>query len=291
VDDVTRAELLRRRWTDRTIRSAVDDGQLIRLRPGHYTVPTADDRMRAAVALGGRVACVSELRTRGIWVLDDGRLHVQVAPTAARIHAGSARVHWKRLSAPAAASSSHVGVVDALIEAQRCLDPLAWLASVDSAWHLGSITGQDLDVIARASPTRYRMLLAAADRRAESGLESIVRLIARELGFRVRPQVRFGGVGRVDLLIEDWIVVETDGAEYHDVALSPRDRRRDAVLSARGLVTLRPGYSLVVFRRGDVARQLIGAVASHRRVKDAGRIAARARQRLAMADPSCIFDR
>ena len=136
-----------------------------------------------------------------------------------------------------------------------------------------------------ASP-RSRRLLNLVDARADSGLETIVRVIAHELGFRVRSQVRVPGVGRVDLIVESWIAVETDGTEFHDVSLSPRDRRRDAQLAARGMTALRPGYSLIVFNRDAVARQLIGAVAAHRRVKDSGHLAARARKRLAGLDLS-----
>jgi very-short-patch-repair endonuclease len=291
MDDVlTRSELIRQGWTDRMIRAALDQGRLTRLRPGRYSSASSDSRMREAVALGGRLACVSELRFLSIWVLDDDRLHIQVPPTAARISADRARVHWRRLVVPNSATTAHVGVIDALVQSQTCLDPFAWIASVDSALHLGSITWRDVDVIRATVSAESRRLLAHVDRRAESGLESIVRMIAHEVGLRVRPQVRFAGIGRVDLVIEDWIVVETDGAAYHDTAVSARDRRRDALLAARGRVVLRPGYSLVVHRRAEVARQMIESVAGHRRVQHAGRIAARARRRLASADPSCIFD-
>jgi len=124
------------------------------------------------------------------------------------------------------------------------------------------------------------------DARAESGLESIVRVLACQLGFRVQSQVRIDGVGRVDLVVERWIAVETDGTAFHGVSLSARDRQRDSRLSARGMTTLRPGYVLVVFDQKAVAEQLIGAVATHRRVKDAGHLAARARRRLARLDLS-----
>jgi very-short-patch-repair endonuclease len=289
-DLLTRSELLHRGWTDRMIRAALDQGRMVRLRPGRYSSPSSDARMREAAGLGGRLACVSELRSRGIWVLDGTQLHLQVPPTAARIPVDRARVHWRRLVAPDAATNAHVGVVDALVQSQQCLDPFAWIASVDSALHLGSITRQEVEVIGASVSARRRRLLAHVDRRAESGLESIVRMIAHEVGLRVRPQIRFPGIGRVDMVIEDWIVVETDGAAYHDTAVSARDRRRDALLAARGRVVLRPGYSLVVHRRAEVAHQLIESVAGHRHVKSAGRIAARARRRLSTADSSCIFD-
>ncbi|MEO6115208.1 MAG: DUF559 domain-containing protein [Pseudolysinimonas sp.] len=154
------------------------------------------------------------------------------------------------------------------------------MASIDSALHLRLIHQTDLATIRRGVRRELGALLGSADRRAESGLESIVRIMALDLGFRVRSQVAVRGVGRVDLVVQNWVAVETDGTAFHDVALSPRDRRRDAQLAATGRTVLRPGYSLVVFDRMAVARQLIGAVETHRRVKDAGHLAHRARQRL-----------
>jgi very-short-patch-repair endonuclease len=285
MEHITRGELLALGMTDRRIRADVAAGILVRLRAGRYAHAADAGAATRAVAAGGRLACVSELRCRGVWVLDDDRLHLHVARNASRLPAVAARTHWRRLVA-AAADGAHVSLVDALIQAHGCLDPLSWMASVDSALHLGMIGPTELATLRTAIPAADRRLIDAADRRAESGLETIVRLIALQLGFRVRPQLRFSGVGRVDLVVEKWVVVETDGTAFHDVALSPRDRRRDAVLAARGITALRPGYSLVVFERAAVARQLIGAVESHRHVKDSGRLAARARRRLESLDLS-----
>lgn len=278
--------MIARGMTDRQLRAAVASGELLRLRPGHYSSPGTDGLMRAAVASGGRLACVSELRYLGVWVLDSDELHVHVAPTASRLARTRARIHWGALVAPHTASASQVGVVDALIQAHGCLGRITWMASVDSALRLGLIRRSDIAAIREGISRLDRHLLALIDARAASGLETITRMIALELGFRVSVQVRFAGVGVVDLVIEDWVVVETDGAAFHGESLGPRDRRRDSLLAGMGRSVLRPGYSLIVFDRDVVARQLIGAVQTHRRVKDAGRIAARARRRLARVDLS-----
>ncbi|MEO5533778.1 MAG: hypothetical protein ABIR17_01435 [Pseudolysinimonas sp.] len=276
---VTRRQLLTRGWTDGRIRAAVGRGDLVRIRPGHFAESSLDIPTVRAIRVGGRLACVSALRHHGIWVLDGDQIHVHVAGNAARLRTDglNARVHWRPLVEPTASDS--VGVVDALIQASGCLPHREWIASVDSAIHLGLLTASGLAAISRSLPKRLRKTLRLVDGRAESGLESIERVIAVELGFRVRPQVRFAGVGRVDLVVENWVVIETDGTAFHDVSLAPRDRSRDARLAAAGRTVLRPGYSLVVYDQPAVARQLIGAVASHRRIQDSGRIVARARKR------------
>lgn len=285
METMTRRHLLAQGFTDRQLRAAVQCGEMIRVRIGHYAAAGLDAPTVSAVRLHGRLACVSELRRRGVWVLDSVPIHVEVPRSASRLRLAEAHFHWRR-SQIFVEDRVHVSITESLIQASRCLGRAAWIASVDSALHQRLIGRNEMDAI-RAGVRRDRVrLLDLADPKAESGLESIVRLLAVDLGFRVRSQVRVPGVGRVDLVVEDWIVVETDGSAFHDVALTPRDRRRDATLAATGRSVLRPGYSLTVFDRRAVALQLIGAVAAHRRVKNAGHLAARARDRLVRLDLS-----
>jgi very-short-patch-repair endonuclease len=288
MEDVTAGELRSAGWSARQIERAVLGGELLRLRRGHYASAATSEPVRRAVRIGGRLGCVSELRHRGIWVLDDRSDHVQVREHASRLHdpefadhpyreSTSVHLHWH--DEAEAGTPGHASVLDALADASSCLERRAWVASVDSAIHLGALPRHSLPRLAGLVATASRAALVGVDPRAESGLESIVRVLAQDLGFRVTSHVRFNGIGRVDLIVEDWIVVETDGAAFHDVSMSPRDRRRDAQLTARGFSVVRPGYSLVVHDPATVARQLIGAVSIHRRVAGAGNLAARARIR------------
>jgi very-short-patch-repair endonuclease len=279
---VTRPQLLEAGWSDGRIRRAVRDGRLVRIRPGHFADGAIEDSTRRALRLGGRLACVSELRRRGIWVLDSDIVHVHLPSNAARLRRdpSGGRRHWRPLRVPERSSSAHVGLIDALIQAWGCLDDPGWIASVDSALHLGMLRPAELEVIASALPRRAGISLALTDSASESGLETIMRVLAVRLGFRVRSQVVVPGIGRIDMIVEDWIVVETDGAAFHDLPVAAHDRRRDALLAATDRTVLRPGYSLVVHDRTTVARQLIGAVESHRRIQDSGRLASRARNRL-----------
>lgn len=289
MEHILTSELRAAGWSRRAMARAVAVGELTRVRRGHYAVAATPHPVIRAVRVGGRLGCVSELRHRGIWVLDDAALHVQVAEHTSDLHdpdlAGASlakndhgvRLHWH--DELASGEPGHASVLDALADANRCLERRAWIASVDSSIRRGELSRVALVALGRRVNTASRADLARVDRRAESGLESIVRMLAGDLGFRVRPQVRFEGVGRVDLVVEDWIVVEADGSEFHDVAMSPRDRRRDALLAAMNRTVLRPGYSLIVHDPSAVARQIIGAVANHRRVRGSGELAARARMR------------
>ena len=280
---MSRSDLLAHGWTDGRIARAVRDGRLVRIRAGHFAVEPMDDLTLRAIRIGGRLACLSQLRRQGVWVLDTAEVHVHLAANASRLRADplGSRGHWQPLIRADPADGDDVSLIDALRQAHECLPLPAWIASVDSALHLRLLSADDLATLRAHLPRAGRRALQLLDAKAESGLESIVRVLALLLGFRVRSQVVVSGIGRVDLVVEDWIVVETDGSAFHDTALAPRDRRRDARLAATGRSVLRPGYELVVHDQTAVARQLIGAVETHRRVQDSGQRAVRARWRLA----------
>lgn len=278
-DALTRTELLRLGWSGRAITAAVTAGRLVRLRKGHYATAALSEDVAQAVEVGGRLACVTELRRLGVWVLAPALVHVQVAPNAGRLrHVDGVVTHWHPLVDPRSASASHVGIVDALVRATGCLDRVGAVAAIDSALNLQLVDRHSLAGL--SNEPLFAARLAEADGSAQSGLETIIRLLARDLGFRVRIQVRFAGIGIADVVVEDWIVVETDGSEFHDgEAPSARDRRRDAQHAAAGRTALRFRYSQVVYGSGAVAAAIIGAVEAHRRVQNSGRLAARARRR------------
>src|SRR5690606_16212758 len=84
------------------------------------------------------------------------------------------------------------------------------------------------------------------DPAAESGIETLVRLALRRHRIRSRSQVVIAGVGRVDLLVGERLVIEVDGYRWHgDRAAFEADRDRDRELVRRGYVVLRPSYERV----------------------------------------------
>lgn len=282
-ETMTRAQLLAGGWTVRRIAEAVHRGRLIRVRRGHYATPATDAAVQQAVRVGGRLACVSELRFRGIWVPVDPRVHVQVAPSASRLRRPAADecvIHWSALLDPGGATESHVGLVDALVCAASCLEPWLAVAAFDSAVNRGDVSAATLARSLAGAPQRVRDLARLIDPSAQSGLETIVRLLVGALGFGVRSQVRYRGIGVVDLVVEGWVVIETDGSEHHDDAIvASRDRRRDALHAAEGRTALRFRYAQVVHDLASVAEAIIGAVETHRHVTNSGVLARRARVR------------
>lgn len=86
--------------SDTDIRMFTGYGLLRRVRRGWYCTPDAPAEVVEACRWGGRLACVSALRYRGVRAPDDGRLHIEL-PANAVVRAGesgrdSVRLHWSR---------------------------------------------------------------------------------------------------------------------------------------------------------------------------------------------------
>lgn len=85
------------------------------------------------------------------------------------------------------------------------------------------------------------------DAGAGSPGETLARVALVLGGLTVATQVRFEGVGFVDLLVGGKVVVEIDGRAYHqDPAAFRRDRERDRVLAALGYPVLRYAFTEVL---------------------------------------------
>lgn len=238
-----------RSW--REIARAVARGDLLRLRRGVYASADIDARCATAGRLQGRLDCVSELRRRGVFVRDSGPLHVHVPESASRLPAAVAavRVHRRELRRTPHPDALAVEPLDALRQAVLCQDARPAIATIDSALHHGVIRGDELDELFAALPRRLRRLRALIDARAESGPETFVRLMLRALGRSVDLQVAIHGVGRVDLLVDGWLIVECDSRAHHsDPATRRRDRLRDLEAARQGYVTLRLDAEDILWR-------------------------------------------
>jgi len=255
------------------IRRALASGNLVRLRRGTYATADTAEPCRRAASLHGRLACVSELARRGVFVRDRTTVHVHLPRTASRTPPpGDAVVHRDRIRRQVHPRSLSVDVWDALLHAVRCQDPRAAVATLDSALHHRLLRNDELDEFFAELPRRYRRLRRLLDARCESGPETFVRLMLRTLGCRYRPQAVIDGVGRVDFLVDGWLIVECDSRAHHGDAVAQRsDRRRDLAAATRGFVVLRLLAEDIMWRPDVVLAALRGAVAGGPRT---GRIGA-----------------
>jgi len=250
-------------WTRRALNRAVADGVLTRVRQGRFVAAGAHDDIVAAARLGGRLGCVTLLALRGVFVHHHSHRHVQQDPLASRRPPAPRDViyHWRPSSAPR--DRAAVDVVEALAQATRCQPPRSAVATLDNAWHLGLVDEADVGEVFARVPHRFHALRPLLDSRAEAGTESLVRLLLRQLGCRVELQVRIGGVGRVDLLVDGWLIVECDSERFHSTWLvHKKDRRRDMEALERGYATLRLLAEDILYRP-DRVRAALGRILAH----------------------------
>ncbi|MRX43280.1 DUF559 domain-containing protein [Agromyces sp. Q22] len=151
------------------------------------------------------------------------------------------------------------GVVLALAEMAACAPRLDAQIAVDSALSLGRITSDDLWVLRGMLGASRRRIADEADAGCQSGTETIVRLLLRGRRLPHRTQAWIPGVGYVDVLVGDRLVIEIDGEGFHTGSEFERDRRRDFELTMRGYLVFRLSYSMVMHewaavREGRVRR-------------------------------------
>ncbi|MDO9395231.1 MAG: DUF559 domain-containing protein [Herbiconiux sp.] len=270
-------ELRMRDFRLREIDRAVRSGALVRVRRGWVAGPDAPPEVLAAVRAGGTLTCVSVLRRHEIWAgVDDGRLHVRIPRLGTRPAEPDGVLRHRTLSLarlpPARGGVDSIS--EALAHAAMCQSRLDAVASIDSALFRKAISRRQVEHVLTRMPGCYARYLQVADARAESRIETRTRLGLRAVNIRCRPQVQLPGVGRVDLLVGDRLVVETDGHRWHSEEDDVRkDRARDLAATERGYLVLRLGYAQVMVEwprveavvRGLVARGEHRWSARHRR--------------------------
>lgn len=261
----SRAELMADGWTAGGITAAVRSGRLVRLRRGHYSLPGVNAEVAEAVRIGGRVTCLTLMQMLGVFVLRTTGIHLHLPPHMSRLRAGRTEApvrHWSRR--PPQASPRHVvALADAVRQSVLCQEPRAAIATLDSLVHQGLMSLRELEQIFAELPARLRTLLKLVDPSAESGPETFMRLILRTLGVRYQTQVSIPGVGRVDFVVEGWLIIECDSREYHQGwEKQLEDRRRDLAAARLGYTTIRPVASDILFDAAGMRRMLAEILAA-----------------------------
>lgn len=249
----------------REIAAAVNSGRLSRIRIGMYASPGACASARAIAAHGGSMACVTAARHHGLWILDDDHEPHVWLKTGQRAHHDASCgciEHWDRDARPAASGALPLRQV--LRQILGCRGPEHFFVALESALRQRRLTRDDLRWLRRHTNARGREALSLARTDADSGLESLLRWRLRKHDLRVRTQVSVFGVGVVDALIGDRLIVELDGRANHlGEAKRHKDLTRDANAALWGYVTLRFDYALVVHDWELVESAILGALQSH----------------------------
>ena len=104
---------------------------------------------------------------------------------------------------------------------------------------------------------------------AESGPESLVRLMLRTIGVAFDVQRQLDGVARVDFLVDGWLIVECDSQAHHSSwEAQRRDRRRDQIAATQGFATYRPIAEDIMWQPDEVRAALRGLLGARRRAEN-----------------------
>lgn len=123
-------------------------------------------------------------------------------------------------------------------------------------------------------PARLHILLNLVDASAESGPETYMRLVLRTLGVSYQTQVVIDGVGRVDFVVEGWLIIECDSKEFHEGwDQQVEDRRRDIAAAGLGYTTIRPIASDILFDSNAVRERISDVLDAFRPRVSRGRAA------------------
>ena len=243
-----------------SLKRAVDAGVLRALTRSWVADPDASHTIATALLLRGRVGGATALESYGVWVMHRGETWIAVRPGTTYLPAPEATVRYQCDFREDKTAPWRVSLLDALMQYVRRTERNFAIAAIDSALNLGILSRQDLESLAKKLPRRCKHWLRRVDGRAQSGLETILRLACEDQGWSVRVQVRFQG-GRLDLVINGWLCIEVDGSEFHDVGAQARkDRLRNTQLVMADYRWHRFGYADVVYRLGetiDVIRRLL----------------------------------
>ena len=264
-------ELLRDGHTSHSLTRAVRRGEVIRARQGHYCSPELAPAQIRAVRVGGRLTGLAAADAYGFWTPSHAELHVAVnqharglrAPDDARARlserTGGAVARWG--ATPAGGTRGLVDPAACLLDIARRHPPLIAFAVAESALAGSVISMAAWQRALNTLPACARGKLEAADRKSESGGESQLRFHLLSMHVELRQQVRFRGVGRVDFLIGNGLIIEADGAEFHTSRTAfEEDRRRDALLTAQGYRVLRFSYTQIVSRWTEVEAAIRAAI-------------------------------
>lgn len=244
------------------IRHAVSQGMVTKIRRGVFAIPVPHP-LQEAVRHHGLLTCLSAAPAYELWTLKQAStLHLcrtHPVPTPGVKEHGRP-IHPRHAWLPVA------GLADVLLHGMRCLPELESLVMVQSATGRGDISLGFL--YARAVGRRngkVRQVLDLVIPRADSLLEVLANTHFARAGLRVRRHVFIQGVGEVDFLVEECLVVETDGSTHFEPRAVKKDQRRNNKSILGGYLVLRYYYEDVVHSPDAMMAEVLAVLELKRR--------------------------
>lgn len=265
---------LRRNGINRAmLRKSLNTGSLLALRAGWYADESAHPWVVSAVTAGGHLSGLHRLKLIApeIWLPERATWNL-FAHTPSRCTLPGARVRSRpKLSGedlsfgvvPIEVALRH-GLTDlALEQAVAVVDSLLRVARLRPRYRTAGLVDAQRILHELQRTAAGRRILRYTNLSAESGLESIVRVLLELAGHHVETQVLLPNGQRVDLLVDGVLAVELDGRTHFEKAQFESDYRKDMIASARGYATVRYTYEQVHRHWPDVLQDIERRISRH----------------------------
>jgi very-short-patch-repair endonuclease len=263
------ARLLKAGYSRTRLDKALDARQIVRVRRGVYSLPDEAGALGLALQHNALLTCLSGAPLYQLWTMQEAD-KVHLSPGHKKTVPGT--LTHGRILHPVHPWLPVAGLADVLIHALHCLPEVEALVMVQSAAQRGDIT---LDFLRRKLPgnrnARARSVLDYVIPRADSVLEVLANYHFSRAGLHVRRHVQIPEVGEVDFLVEECLVVETDGATHLEPSQVKKDRTRNNATVIGGRLCLRFGYADVVHHPERMVAQVLAVLDQSRRGAFSGR--------------------
>ncbi len=259
------SELENLELTKAELRSSLEKGLLIQTARDWYASIDAPVDLILATRQGVRLTCASAAKYHQIWAPLHSRLHVYLVHCRPKSVQRSLVVHpiphlskWP--------DHQPVAPLDlTLLHAGRCLPVPEAATLFESAVNKGKILLDDALAIIEELPRHRQDQLSRINPLAQSGTETLVRWFLESRRVKVRAQAEIAGVGHVDILVGESLVIECDSVTYHtDPEQYYRDRYRDQELIRQGYLPVHLTWEDVCLRWELTQERLEGILATRR---------------------------
>ena len=249
-----RRDLALDRTSRRALRDLVEEGAVVE-RVGVVFAPGTDWPLIACRMLGGLLTCHSALAYYSLPELPHpGTVHVAIPSSRGRVRPlAGVVVHREPARWPPGMSPPVAPPRLLVARMLRCAEETPAVVVADAALRRGLVSRAELAAMLRSNrsggPLGHRRL-ARCREKARSPIESIARLELEDAGHSVEVGVDVPGVGEVDMLVDDRLLLETDGYQFHSSKGDwANDRRREQRLIAQGRLWVRLTYDDVMSGR------------------------------------------
>ncbi|WP_426976248.1 DUF559 domain-containing protein [Pseudarthrobacter sp. O4] len=206
-------------------------------RRGIFMLPDCRPDLAAAIRHNARITCASAAGHYGLWLREPpGQHHL-----ACNHGHGTGFIRHRTVRFEGHPSLPLAAIEDVVLHAMSCLAPPASTALATSAIRLYGVPLELLkDQLAGDRSGPALKALNQLDLRAESIVEVDAQYVFNANGIGFETQVQLPGIGRVDFLIEGYLIVEVDGFAFHSSREAlRRDLGRNNASTLSGFAVLR----------------------------------------------------